>query len=94
MMAKDIFVIDAKESARQLTMQVEVRVVNLRWVKMRLWLAVKICRFAAWIGGIGLEINQEVGVLITESDSEYDEFLEQEKQEIDEILEQLNDEVD
>lgn len=91
-MAEDIetLTIDARRYAKDIILQVDVRVVNLRMVRLQIRLALWLCRIAVWLGGIGLEINQDVGVLITESDSEYDEFLKQEKQEIDEILEQLD----
>lgn len=87
----DTLTIDARRYAENIILQADVRIVNLKMVRFRIRLALWLCRIAVWLGGIGLEINQEVGVLITESDSEYDKFLEQEKQEIDEILEQLND---
>lgn len=69
----NLIVIDAKEYAQRLTLQVETRVINLRWVKSRLWLAVQVCKFAAWLGGIGIEINQEVGVLLTDLEEEEEE---------------------
>ena len=62
--------IDARRYAEDVVLQVEVRIVNLRMVKFRIRLALWLCRIAVWLGGIGLEINQEVGVLITESDLE------------------------
>ena len=46
---------------------VEVRVTNARWVKIRLWIALQLCRVASWIGGIGLKVNQEIGVVITDT---------------------------
>ena len=60
--------IDARRYAEDVVLQVDVRVVNLRMVRFRIRLALWLCRVATWLGGIGLEINQEVGVLITESD--------------------------
>lgn len=66
---KNKIVIDAMDHARHsMVLNVEVRVVNLRWVKVRLWLAVQICRLAAKIGGIGLNVNQQVGVIITDKE--------------------------
>ena len=75
LLAKDIelITIDARECAKQLTLKVETRVVNFRWVRFRLWLAVWVCKFATWLGGIGLEINQEIGVLLTEQEEEEEE---------------------
>ena len=67
---KQVVVIDAMEHVRtHVVLNVEVRIVNLRLVKMRLWIAVQICRLAAYVGGIGLKVNQEVGVIITDKDS-------------------------
>jgi hypothetical protein len=67
-MSKPI-IFDAQKLVReQMEMTVEIRIVNLRWVKIRLWIAVQLCRLAAWIGGYGLKINQEVGVIITDKD--------------------------
>ena len=60
--------IDARRYAEDVVLQVDVRIVNLRMVRFRIRLALWLCRVAVWLGGIGLEINQEVGVLITESD--------------------------
>jgi uncharacterized membrane protein len=57
--------VDARDTLKRITINVEVRVVNLRWVKMRLWLAVRLCHLAAWVGGIGLKVNQQVGVIVT-----------------------------
>lgn len=72
---KQTVVIDAMDHARtHLEIQVEVRVINVRIVKIRLWLAVQICKLAAWVGGIGLKINQEVGVIVTNKDSELDVY--------------------
>lgn len=62
--------IDAQDLARQsITLEVEVTVVNLWRVKARLWLAVRLCRVAAWVGGIGLKVNQRVGVIVTEGEA-------------------------
>jgi hypothetical protein len=63
--------IDAQDLARRtITLNVDVRVVNLRRVKARLWLAVQVCRLAAWVGGIGLQVNQSVGVIVTKGEAE------------------------
>ena len=58
--------IRASDVAKNYTLIVETRIVGLRWLKFRFWIAIQLCKIAAWIGGIGLEINQEVGVLVTE----------------------------
>ena len=58
--------IDARRYAKDVILQVDVRIVNLRMVRLRIRLALWLCRIAVWLGGIGLEINQDVGVLITE----------------------------
>ncbi len=50
------------------TLVVTVRVPNLRWIKFRLRIAVGLCRLAAWIGDFGLQINQEVGVIVTDKE--------------------------
>lgn len=65
--------LDIRETIRRsITMDVEVRITHFRSVKIRLWIAVQLCRLAAWIGGYGLKINQEVGVLVTDISSERD----------------------
>ncbi len=61
-----VLIVDANRVLRDFTIDVEVRVVNRRWVKLRLWLAVRLCHLAAWIGGMGLKVNQQVGVLVTD----------------------------
>lgn len=58
-------IVDANETLRDFTIDVEVRVVHLRRVKLRLWLAVRLCHLAAWVGGMGLKVNQQVGVIVT-----------------------------
>ena len=49
------------------TLKVNVKVVgvNWTWIKVRLRIAVMLCNLAAWVGGIGLEVNQQVGVIVT-----------------------------
>ncbi len=67
-MAKEI-TIDAGEAVReQMMMTVDVRIVHLRQIQIRLWIACQLCRLAAWIGGYGLKINQQVGVIVTDKD--------------------------
>ena len=58
--------IDASDALKNITIEVEVRVVHTNWVRLRLWLAVKICHVAVWVGGVGLKVNQQVGVIVTE----------------------------
>lgn len=69
-------VIDARKVTRDaVTLDVEVRVVNMWQVKARLWLAIQICRLAAVVGGIGLAVNQQVGVIVTEQPpAQFDEI--------------------
>lgn len=62
--------IDARRYAEDVVLQVDVRIVNLKMVRFRIRLALGLCRIAVWLGGIGLEINQDIGVLITESELE------------------------
>jgi len=47
-------------------MVADVTVVNLWRVRLRLWIATRLIRLAAWVGGINLVINQRVGVIVTE----------------------------
>lgn len=62
---KQTVVIDAMDHARtHVEFQVEVRVINVWQVKVRLWLAVQIVKLAAWVGGVGLKVNQQVGVIV------------------------------
>ena len=58
--------IDARKYAEDIVLKVDVRIVNLKTVVFRIRLALWLCRIAVWLGGIGLEINQDVGVLITD----------------------------
>ena len=63
-------VIDARELVRSTTLNVEIRIINRRWVKFRLWIAARLCVLACWIGGMGLKMDESVGVLITEKPGE------------------------
>ena len=73
-MAKASLTIDNKTAKQwikeSIILNVTVRPINYRWVKFRLRIAVYLCRLAAWIGGIGLKVNEEVGVLITDTKME------------------------
>jgi hypothetical protein len=61
--------VDARKLMKDhMTMTVEVRIANVRLVKICLWIALKLVKLASWLGGYGLKINQEVGVLVTEKD--------------------------
>ena len=57
---------NAEDSLKGVTMTVEVVVVNLWRVRLRLWIATRLIRLAAWVGGYNLVLNQRVGVIVTE----------------------------
>ena len=57
---------NAEDGLKSVTMTVEVVVVNLWRVRLRLWIATRLIRLAAWVGGYNLVINQRVGVIVTE----------------------------
>lgn len=60
-------IIDADDLTKELTMVVEVKIINVWRVRFRLFIALQLVKIAAWIGGYGLEINQEIGVLVTDN---------------------------
>lgn len=57
---------NAEDGLKGVTMTVEVVVVNLWRVRLRLWIATRLIRLAAWVGGYNLVLNQRVGVIVTE----------------------------
>ncbi len=59
-------VIDAREIVRRIVVDVEVRVVHARLVRLRLWLGMFFVRLGVWIGGITLRQSQHVGVIVEE----------------------------
>jgi hypothetical protein len=63
-MPREIRIDLAKIVKEDITMNVTVILVNRRRVLIRLWIAKQLVRLAAWIGGYGLKINEQVGVIV------------------------------
>jgi hypothetical protein len=68
LMAKDIEFDMSRFIREHWTLIVTTRYVKLPWVKFRLWIALRLCILASWIGGFGLKVNQEVGVIVEDTD--------------------------
>ena len=64
-MADNEIVVDPQEFIRDhYVLIANVRYIQRPFVKLRLRMALYLCRLAARVGGIGLKINEEVGVIV------------------------------
>lgn len=60
-------IIDARGALKHTRLVVEIR--HMREYKIRIYLAVRIIRLAAWIAGVGLDEKHQIGVVVSLGDA-------------------------